>query len=279
MALGMEDAMEQGTLSSQMQARECESDAHDMHQASIARKSARRMPALLLTFAIELIVGFVFSRFQDTFKRYPLLIGFQTIISAVSGNVGLQAASTNVRALALGLVSDQHIRAGIVREVYSGVCVGTAIALVAGATALIWYSPPISGDDGHTWSGAWAFAFAIAFGQFVSVMTAAVSGAAAPLVFKRCGTWVPRQLRGWFDPTATAGPFETAFQDVIGGTFLLAASAGILAALGDYARQCPGGGINGCIALCRAADGNATVVPYMEACIQSCLHDLDAGIC
>jgi magnesium transporter len=51
--------------------------------------------------------------------------------------------------------------------------------------------------------------------MFVSMQVAGFMGTAIPVVSKRLG----------FDPASTAGPFETAFQDVIGfAVFLWLAS-------------------------------------------------------
>jgi len=244
-------------------------DARALHEASSLQRTRQRLPALLFTFAIEMVVGFVISRFTDTFKRYPLLISFQPIISAISGNFGLQASTTNTRALAVGLVSTEprEMLSSIGREVSTGAFAGVALALVAGVTAFFWYSP-LASSNGHTWAGAWAFAAAICIGQFVSIMSAALTGSAAPLLSKRFG----------FDPASTAGPLETAFQDMVGGTALLALSAFILTAFGDYAGQCPGGSLAGCIDTCRDL-GGFNVTAEQWSCVHSCAAMVDEGIC
>merc|ERR1711865_927843 len=57
-----------------------------------------------------------------------------------------------------------------------------------------------------------AFGGVVVLAQFLSVMTSVVTGAAAPLLFKRMGR----------DPATLAGPMETSIQDVLGyGTFML----------------------------------------------------------
>jgi len=244
-------------------------DARAVHETSSLQRMKQRLPALLVTFAIEMVVGFVISNFTDTFKRYPLLISFQPVISAISGNFGLQASSTNIRALAVGLLSTKRgdMLSAIGREVRTGAFAGVAMASVAGATAFFWYSPLASGD-GHTWAGAWAFAASIWVGLFISIMSAALTGSAAPLLSKRCG----------MDPTATAGPLETAFQDVVGGTALLALSACILAAFGDYAGECPGGSLSSCIDLCQGM-GGFNVTADRWSCVHSCVAMVDEGLC
>lgn len=244
-------------------------DAVRMHEATTLRRAMLRMPAILLTFAIEMVVAFVISQYEDTLKMYPLLISFQPVISAISGNVGLQSSSIIVRNLALGIDSETRFRRALVPEVKTGVVIASIMTAIAGATACFWYAPVPQGSSDHTWTGAFVFALTIGLGMFASMLIAAVSGSAAPLLSKRCG----------FDPSAMGGPMETAFQDIAGSTFLLAMGAFLLRRFGDHGRDCPGGTAAGCIEMCRIAVGNATSVPYDPGCLQSCIADIAAGLC
>jgi magnesium transporter len=69
--------------------------------------------------------------------------------------------------------------------------------LVVGIIGLIWHSP--------------AFGLIVAVSMFISVNISGVAGTLFPMLSKRLG----------FDPALTAGPFETAFQDVLGVTIFL----------------------------------------------------------
>merc|ERR1711972_926936 len=138
-----------------------------------------------------------------------------------------------------------------------------------GLVAFVWYSPLPQNPNAHTWHGSVAFALTIGLGVFVSMFIAAISGTAAPLLSKRCG----------FDPSAMGGPMETAIQDVVGSTFLLALSASMLEAFGDHGADCPGGSPESCMDTCRLDPGNATAALYGTACIQSCLKMIAKGLC
>jgi len=189
--------------------------------------------------------------------KYPLLIAFQPVISAISGNVGLQCSSVNVRALAVGLADVRRPGKAVLPELKASAFLGMFMAIIIGAVALVWYE----GDSTeNTWKGARAFAFAIGFGMLRSVISAGLTGAAAPLIFKKCG----------FDPSAMAGPLETAFQDIIGGTVLLTISAFILEHFGD-------GGVDAqscgeCVQACNV--DSATVLNLLQSCVQMCLKDV-----
>merc|ERR1712046_440658 len=218
------------------------------YKASAFKKAKLRFTALLTTFCLEMIVAFVFASYTDTFNKFPLLIAFQPVISAISGNVGLQCSSVNVRALACGLADVRRPFKSVCSEVRAGLFLSSAMAMIIGVVAMFWYE---TSSESNTWGGSVAFAIAIGFGMFCSVMSAAFTGSAAPLIFKRCG----------FDPSAMAGPLETAFQDIIGGTILLAVSAAILNAFGDAPsddQSC-----SDCVTACKIA---ASVLSFDPTC-------------
>jgi len=211
----------------------------------------------------------VYVDHSDTLTRFPLLISFTPVISAISGNVGLQSSSIVVRSLALGLASERRFVQSARPEVKVGLCIASAMSLLVGGVAFLWYAPWPLEANGHTWRGAGAFAFTVGLGVFVSMLVASVSGTAAPLLSKRCG----------FDPSAMGGPMETAFQDVVGSTFLLAVSAALLSAFGDAGAGCPGGSAEGCVQACALGPGNATAATYAPACLANCLEQIASGLC
>ena len=73
----------------------------------------------------------------------------------------------------------------------------------------------VLGTIGAIWSRHLPFGLVIGGALVCSMMTAGLMGSIIPMLSKRLG----------FDPATTAGPFETAFQDVIGfAVFLWLAS-------------------------------------------------------
>jgi magnesium transporter len=61
------------------------------------------------------------------------------------------------------------------------------------------------------WFGKISFGIVVGLSMSISINISALIGTTTPLLSKRMG----------FDPAITAGPFETAFQDVIGITIFL----------------------------------------------------------
>lgn len=64
---------------------------------------------------------------------------------------------------------------------------------------------------GALWHGTAAFGLVVGVSMFLSVNLSGLAGTGIPMLSKRLG----------FDPAMTAGPFETALQDVIGVAIFL----------------------------------------------------------
>ncbi len=177
-------------------------DAEEMERRSPVQVAQLRLPWLLGTMALELVAGLVIHKFDHVLREVILLASFMPIISAISGNVGLQAAAIVVRGLDTGHVSLNRWWKQLSKELETTLLMAVACGLVLGFI-------------GAVWSRHLPFGIVIGVALTTSMMTAAVMGTMIPMVSKRLG----------FDPATTAGPFETAFQDVIGfGVFLWLAS-------------------------------------------------------
>jgi magnesium transporter len=177
-------------------------DAEEMDRRTPAQVAWLRLPWLMGTMVIELFAGFVISRFDGVLKQVILLASFMPVISAISGNVGLQAAAIVVRGLDTGHVTLASWWRPLRKEL-------AASMLMAGICGLT------LGSVGAVWSRHLPFGIVIGVAMSCSMLTAGFMGTVIPMLSKR--------LR--FDPATTAGPFETAFQDVIGfAVFLWLAS-------------------------------------------------------
>jgi magnesium transporter len=178
------------------------SDAEEMDRRTPAQIARLRFPWLMGTMLIELFAGGVISRFDNVLREVILLASFMPVISAISGNVGLQAAAIVVRGLDTGHVSMRGWSRALRREMAASLLMALMCGLVLGGVGILWSSHLM-------------FGVVVGIGMTCSMLTASIMGTMIPMLSKRLG----------FDPAATAGPFETAFQDVIGfGVFLWLAS-------------------------------------------------------
>lgn len=168
-------------------------DAEAMDKLSPLQAARKRVPWLLGTMLIELMAGTVISHFDGVLKKVILLASFMPVISAISGNVGLQAAAITVRAVDSGAANRRALWPAIRKEA------GTAILMAAVCGFVL-------GAIGAIWSKHLPFGMVVGGALVCSMLTAGMMGTMIPVLSKRLG----------FDPATTAGPFETAFQDVVG---------------------------------------------------------------
>jgi magnesium transporter len=186
-------------------ARMAGSDAAELEKKSPAQVARLRLPWIMATMFIELLAGVVIHIFDATLTSVILLASFMPIISAISGNTGLQSAAIIIRGLSAGLVQLSHWRQAVLRQLITSIILGGVCGLVLGVI-------------GGLWARNWVFGLVIFLGMFVAVNVAGVVGTVAPMTSKRLG----------FDPALTAGPFETAFQDVIGISIFLSLATALL---------------------------------------------------
>lgn len=174
------------------------SDAEELEHRSPRQIAMLRLPWVLVTLIMEFGAGVVVHLFDATLSRVILLASFMPIISAISGNTGLQSAAIVVRAMATGHISIDRWWNPIWRQLQTTLIIGTVCGLVIGLVAALWH-------------GKWEFGTVVGISMFISINLSGVVGTSSPMISKSFG----------FDPALTAGPFETAFQDVVGITIFL----------------------------------------------------------
>ena len=180
------------------------SDAAELERRSPQQIAIMRLPWVLATLVIELFAGVVIHYFDQTLSRVILLASFMPVIQAISGNTGLQSVTMVVRGLATGQVHLDRWWEPLRRQMQTSTILGGVCGVVVGLIGLVWHSP--------------AFGLIVAVSMFVSVNISGVAGTTFPMLSKRLG----------FDPALTAGPFETAFQDVLGVTIFLSLATALL---------------------------------------------------
>jgi magnesium transporter len=180
------------------------SDAAELERRSPRQVALLRLPWVLTTLLIELMAGVVIHYFDRTLAQVILLASFMPVIQAISGNTGLQSVTMVVRGLATGQVRLDRWWEALRRQIQTSSILGAVCALVVGTVGLVWHSP--------------VFGLVVATSMFVSVNLSGAAGTAIPMLSKRLG----------FDPALTAGPFETAFQDVLGVTIFLGLATALL---------------------------------------------------
>ncbi|HSG27069.1 MAG TPA: magnesium transporter, partial [Candidatus Krumholzibacterium sp.] len=181
------------------------SDADELEKRSPAQIAMLRLPWVLFTLILELGAGIVIHFYDRTLSQVILLASFLPIISAISGNTGLQSAAVVVRAMATGHVTLDRWWLPVIRQLQTTIIIGLACGAVLGVI-------------GSLWQGKWEFGLVVGVSMFLSINISGFVGTCSPMISKKFG----------FDPALTAGPFETAFQDVVGITIFLSLATALL---------------------------------------------------
>ncbi|KAJ1551296.1 hypothetical protein HK096_001677 [Nowakowskiella sp. JEL0078] len=171
-------------------------DAAKMNRMPFWILASFRLPAIILTILFELCVGVIIAQFTNTMSKHLLLASFTPVLSAISGNIGLQASAATLRALATGHASQSQFL-DVIKVLVKEFASAMTIAVLAGITLFV---------IGSSWAASTTFGLVTGVSVCISASMAGTIGSLAPLFFKSFG----------IDPAVTAGPFETALQDMIG---------------------------------------------------------------
>ncbi|KAI8903629.1 hypothetical protein EDD86DRAFT_250342 [Gorgonomyces haynaldii] len=120
-------------------------DARLLSRMPFYQIAFQRSLAIVSTLILELGVGIIISKFTRVIRKQMLFTSFLPILSAISGNVGLQASTSTLRALSAG----------------------SLLFVVA------W-----------VWSVSSSFGFITGISIFINCALAGIMGSLGPLVFK-----------------------------------------------------------------------------------------------
>ena len=109
------------------------SDAEELEKKSPAQVAKLRLPWIMATLCIELLASLVIDAFDKTTRQIScLLASFMPVISAISGNTGLQSAAIIIRGLSTGQVQLSQWKSAVARQVATTVILGGACAAAFG---------------------------------------------------------------------------------------------------------------------------------------------------
>lgn len=167
----------------------CE-EAEVVKQMSWWQIGVRRFVPLFLTALIELGVAGVLSFYDKVIATFSALYVFSPMVSAVSGNYGLQAGAQVIRAMATGTWRGllQELKREWAAIIFCGLALGISTGLIAWLTTKHFLIFPV-----------------LICSFLAGMITAGTMAVLMPFVFKRLG----------LDPAFLLGPFETSLQDLI----------------------------------------------------------------
>lgn len=165
----------------------------DVLEDSLSTVVKARIPWLLIALLGEvLIVGFVASRFTGLLAAVPALVIYWACMTSVGGNTSFQASTIAVRGLATGDIEPKAMFIRVLYEVRLGLILGIIMAVILFIVALFWQK-------------MLPLAVTLAVANIAIVVSGALTGAVAPIVFDRLG----------IDPAVASNPFLAMVMDAL----------------------------------------------------------------
>ncbi len=151
---------------------------------------------------IGVISGIIIHSFEEALSALILLALYMPMVADTGGNVGSQAATVVIRALALGQITLRNWLMILFKEARIAILVSIVLGIIAYGKILF-----LSWDtETPEHYSLFFIAFGISLALSIQVISATLLGAALPLVVKRLGG----------DPAVAASPAITTLVDITG---------------------------------------------------------------
>lgn len=174
-------------------------DEEDDMFAPVVTSAQRRAIWLGVNLATAFLAAAVVAIFRPALEQVVILAILMPIVASMGGIAGSQTLTLMIRGLALGRVQDSNARTLLAKEVAVGLLNGLIWAVVVAVVTITLFS--------STWQVGMVIAAALA----ISLMAAALSGFAIPLILSKLK----------IDPALAGTVVLTTITDIVGfGTFL-----------------------------------------------------------
>lgn len=164
-------------------------------QTSFLQLAWKRGVWLIVLFACALLTTFALRSYESALERITWLVFFIPLIMSSGGNTGGQSSTLIIRALANNDITPADARRVIIRELQTGLALGSVLAVLAFIAGLMLVEGPTPQE-----------LMVIPMALLVVVVYGTLLGATLPLVFRRLG----------LDEALMSTPFVTVLVDIGG---------------------------------------------------------------
>ncbi|MDA0206331.1 MAG: magnesium transporter [Acidobacteria bacterium] len=154
---------------------------------------SKRLPWLQINLATAFLAASVVGLFEETISQFTALAVLLPVVAGQSGNTGAQALAVVLRGLALREITLRHWPEVAVKEFFTGLLNGLAVAVVTCIGVYIW-------------SGSIGLVAVIGVAMIFSMAIAGVAGAIIPVILAALGQ----------DPAQSSSIVLTTVTDVFG---------------------------------------------------------------
>ena len=184
-------------------------------QTSIVQLAWKRGMWLVILFVAALLTAYALKSYEVAIDRITWLVFFIPLIMSSGGNTGGQSATLIIRALANNDITLADSRRVVIRELQTGLALGSALALLGYAVGLVLLDEPTPYE-----------LLVIPITLLVVVLFGAFCGATLPLLFRRLGV----------DEALMSTPFVTVLIDIGGIIIYMTVAMKMIAKLSDVAQ-------------------------------------------
>ncbi|KOO50335.1 magnesium transporter [Priestia koreensis] len=167
------------------------SDVESMNTSSL-QSAKKRLPWLVILLFLGMMTASLIGHFEDTLNKVAILAVFIPLIAGMSGNTGTQALAVAVRGLATGDIEREGIWKMIMRELGTGLIVGTSCGILVTGVVYVWQHDFFLG-------------LLVGISIFATLIVATLAGALVPMLMHRLK----------IDPAVASGPFITTLNDLL----------------------------------------------------------------
>jgi magnesium transporter len=168
-------------------------DAEERALSSPAVTVRSRLPWLLLNLLTAFAAASVVGLFDATIAQFTALAVLLPVVAGQSGNTGAQALAVTSRALALREIRVAHFWRVVRKEIAAATVNGIAVALATALGVVVW-------------SGSVGLCAVIGLSMVMSMVLAAIAGAAIPILLTALGR----------DPATASSIVLTTVTDITG---------------------------------------------------------------
>lgn len=177
-------------------------DGLDYPETSVFSHFRKRITWVASLAIIGVISGMIIHRYEEAMSALIILALYMPMVADSGGNVGSQAATVVIRALALGQITLKNWVMILFKEARIAFLLSVVLGFIAFGK-ILFLSWETDVPDQHS---LFFIAFGISLALSLQVISATLIGASLPLIVKRLGG----------DPAVAASPAITTMVDITG---------------------------------------------------------------